>query len=149
MKTEDMGENKEFMADIDRLLSASGNFAHAALRVGEFGAEKIVAMTAAMTSLVTGMGMICGGKTKSDDIASEQIMFASILVGHMIGGVKGNVYSLEFTPEVLFDAMEAYQRMTGNKIDRFLAPGLVAIAREAADGADVPLAEFMASREKH
>lgn len=84
--------------------------------------------------------------TKS--INPTTLLFSTLLANkvapdycHRSGGIQ-----TEFGPHVIFEALEAYEKLTGRKPDDYLTPGMVSAAREAGTIGREVLNAFMDAR---
>lgn len=92
-------------------------------------------------------------KTESmDDFNPESVLntdlvsFAHILACKSTVDVTSKITTVELGPHVIWEALQAYERMTGAKPDKFLSAGLVKAGRSiGAEGSEV-IQAFMERR---
>lgn len=142
-----------------------------AFRVGEQAAQSLLLAAKAgggniadgiycLTSMAAGLMTILAisvGKIETkdfeefeptDSITPETLLYSALLVNKTTPDYDHKEKSVvsELNPIVFFDAIEAYEKLTGKSPDEFLQPGLVKAAREAGSmGRDV-LDAFMDRR---
>lgn len=68
-------------------------------------------------------------------ITPEVLLFTALLVNKCSPEAEGNVVNTEFGPEQIFNALEAYEQLTGKRCDEFLDKDMVAAARKAGTSA--------------
>ena len=91
------------------------------------------------------------GKDPNDPVCrcnSDALLFSALLINKICPEAPepngGN--EAAFGPEVYFQALEAFEKMTGRRPDDSLQKELTANARKMADEAAVPLSQFMTAR---
>lgn len=78
----------------------------------------------------------------------DALLFSVLLINKICPegpGEKGGSEAA-FGPEVYFQALEAFEKLTGRRPDESLQKELTANARKIADEAAVPLSQFMTAR---
>lgn len=97
------------------------------------------------------------GDPRSEDfnpekgITPEALLFAVLLVNKIAPehDAKSHGIHTEFSPFVIFEAMEAYEKLTGKQPDLYLNPQMVKAAREAGSQGKELFNALVASRKQN
>jgi hypothetical protein len=86
-------------------------------------------------------------------ITDQSLLFASLLaavslrrVDHKVGKTNAGHLSTDFGPGQMIEAMDWFEKLTGEKPDKYLDDGLVAVMAQYRKDAETPLGDFLSKR---
>ncbi len=94
------------------------------------------------------------GSDPADSITDQSLLFASLLAAASLHRVDKKIndttsaghLSTDFGPGQMVEAMEWFEKLTGEKPDKYLDEGLVAVMELYRKEAQAPLGDFLSKR---
>lgn len=147
MEMRNMGDDPSFVHNLDATVSASQDFVKIVCTTAcpEHIPAKLTMAIACMTGPLAAISMMT---SKGDNVTPDAILFAAILAAMAIAPAGTNALSLTFSPAVLLEAIESFEKLTGQKADSVLCEGMVEAARTVEREGAIPLQSFLDAARK-
>ena len=141
---ENMGDNPVFAKNLDNVIQASQTFVKLAVTEAtagyNHGPARITMAIATMAGPLAALSLLI---SKDDSVNAEAILFSAILAAKAVSPVSQNEMALAMGPAIILEAMEAYEKLTGQKADDIICTGMSGAARHVEDESVIPLQKFM------
>lgn len=147
-RMENMSDNPKFNSAFDKLYQFVRAATQAAVTSTATNApEAICIAMATVTAGLSTLSMLIApnGVTQPDE---DTVLFAAILTALTAPSCGKDTVQFGFAPDVVFEALEMFERATGRKPDKSLLAAMVQAARTVGEHGEKPLAQFMETRAK-
>ena len=146
-KIENMGDDPAYVRNLESVVKASQEFVKISCVHGcpEHIPAKLTMAIACMTGPIAAVAIMCA---KDDKVSSDIIMFAAILAAKATAPVGTDHLSLTFSPEIIMEAVEAYEKLTGQKADDVVCEGMMGAVRHVQEQSAIPLQSFLDAARK-
>ena len=145
---QNMGDDPAFIRNLDSVVSASQDFVKVSCTAGCPTGHHPAMITMATACMVGPLAAIAIMTAKDDKVTAESIMFAALLAAKAVGPVGDNALALNFSPAILLEAVEAFQKLTGLKAENVVCENIVNAARRIETEAVIPFEKFMEAARK-
>ena len=143
-QSENMGDDPVFAKNLNNVIQASQQFVKMAVTQGTAGYDHGPAhITMAIATMAGPLAALSLLVSKDDSVNADAILFSAILAAKAIAPTGSDAMSLAMGPGLILEAMEAYEKLTGQKADDVICTGMSGAARHVENDAVVPLQKFM------
>jgi len=148
MEMQNMGDDPAFVHNLDSVVNASQQFVKMACTAGCPDNNHPAKVTMATACMIGPLAAIAIMVAKDDKVTADSIMFAALLAAKAVGPVGDNALALNFSPAILLEAVEAFQKLTGLKAENVVCEGMVSAARRIEREGAIPLQSFLEAARK-
>jgi hypothetical protein len=141
-KIENMGEDPAYVRNLDSVVKASQEFVKISCTHGcpDHMPAKLTMAIACLTGPIAAVAIM---SAKGDTVTPESIMFAAILAAKATAPAGADHLSLTFSPEIIMEAVEAFEKLTGQKADEVVCEGMMGAVRHVQEQGAIPLQTFL------
>ena len=147
MELQNMGDDPAFIKNLDSVVQAGQQFVKVACTAGcpDHIPAKLTMAIACMTGPLSAVAIM---SSKDNNVTPEIIMFAAILAAKAMAPAGKDHMSLTFSPEILLDAFEAFEKLTGQKAEDVVCEGMTEAVHAVKEHSATPLQSFLDAARK-
>lgn len=148
-KPEMLHEKPGFVNDLNKAVHLCEMLVKAAALRHDGVVERMAMITACASAPLMAMATtIAAGGEKDFKLTPDHGLMAALMFSQMVNIVDKSTHSVEYNVEMVLNAMNDFEKLTGRKPDDLLAPPMVKAARELEGSGGDLLDTFMAGRKQ-